>query len=292
VLAGGLLFTGLLGVLLLVITGRAVRIEELVAERTDELERANQELRRHIDEVKRAEEELERQARELARSNRELEQFAYVASHDLQEPLRMVGSYTELLAQRYPEKRDAETDEFIGYVLEGVMRMQALIRDLLSYSRVGSQAQPFVATDCGEVLQRALANLRSAIDDSGAEVTIGGLPVVGADPSQMLQLFQNLVGNAVKFHGEERPLIRVGAERRGADWVFSVTDNGIGIDARYADRIFVIFQRLHGRGKYPGTGIGLAICKKIVERHAGRIWVESQPGKGATFYFTIPAIPG
>ena len=241
-----------------------------------------------ITEQKRAEEKLKVTLADLERSNQELEQFAYVASHDLQEPLRMVSSYTQLLARRYQGKLGADADEFIAYAVDGASRMQGLITDLLAYSRVGTRTKGFELTDCQAVLDLALANLRAAIDTSGAVVTHELLPTVMADRLQLVQLFQNLVGNAIKFHVEEPPRIHVSAEKKAGEWEFLVRDNGIGIDPQYAERIFVIFQRLHTREEYSGgTGIGLAICKKIVERRGGRIWVESQLGKGSTFHFTI-----
>jgi len=244
---------------------------------------------RDITARKRTEEALARQAQELARSNAELEQFARIASHDLQEPLRMVESFTQLLARRYKGKLDADADEFIGYAMEGARRMRRLINDLLEYSRVGTQGKALEPTNCEALFDEAVANLATAIEQNGAVVTRDHLQTVMADASQLTQLFQNLIGNAIKFHGEEPPRVHVSAERSGKEWVFSVEDNGIGIDSNYYNRIFVIFQRLHSRSEYPGTGIGLAICRKIVERHGGRIWVDSELGKGATFYFTIPA---
>ena len=242
---------------------------------------------RDITERKRVEAELTQTIAELERSNAELEQFAYVASHDLQEPLRMVSSYTQLLARRYKGKLDADADDFIAYAVDGANHMQMLINDLLTYSRVSTRGKPFEPTDCEAVVDRLHVNLRAAVEESDAVMTHDSLPTVMADASQLAQLFQNLIGNAIKFHGEEPPRVHVSVEQKGNEWVFSVRDNGIGINPEYADRIFTIFQRLHTR-EYPGTGIGLAICKKIVERHGGRIWMESQPGKGSIFYFTIP----
>jgi signal transduction histidine kinase len=241
-----------------------------------------------LQQVKKGESQLRELNEELIRSNADLQQFAYVASHDLQEPLRMVASYTQLLAKRYKGKLDADADEFIGYAVNGATRMQRLINDLLAYSRVTSQGKAFEEVDCNLILDDVLSTLRLAIEENHAVVTHDTLPDVTADSGQLGQIFQNLVSNAIKFHGTEPPRVHVSAVRRGKEWVFSVRDNGIGVDPQFADRIFVIFQRLHDREEYPGTGIGLALCKKIVERHGGHIWVESQSGRGATFYFTIP----
>lgn len=227
---------------------------------------------------------------ELKRSNAELEQFAYVASHDLQEPLRMVASYMRLLERRYKGRLDSDADKFIAYAVDGAARMQQLINDLLEYSRVDARSGAFAPVDCTAVLKQTLATLQMTIEENLAEVSYSSLPTVMADAVQLGQVFQNLIGNAIKFQSDVAPQIHITAERNGREWVFAVRDNGIGIDPQYAERIFVIFQRLHGRGGYPGTGIGLAICKKIVEHHRGRIWVESQTGQGSTFYFTIPAM--
>jgi PAS domain S-box-containing protein len=234
--------------------------------------------------------ELKQVIAALERSNMELEQFAYVASHDLQEPLRVVSSFTQLLAKRYQGKLDKDADEFIAYVVAGAERMQALINDLLACSRVGARGKSFEPIDSETAFDQAIANLRVAIEEGEAVITHDPLPPLIADDLQIVQLFQNLLDNAIKFHGKEPPRIHVSAKQEGNEWVFSVRDNGIGIAPEYFDRIFVIFQRLHGREEYPGTGTGLTICKKIVERHGGRIWVESEPSKGSTFYFTIPAI--
>jgi signal transduction histidine kinase len=232
---------------------------------------------------------LEQSVTELARSNTDLQQFAYVASHDLQEPLRMIASYTQLLAKRYKGQLDADADEFIAYAVDGANRMQRLIQDLLAYARVDTQGQVFAPTSLEAVVGHALDNVRAAVEESRAVVTHDPLPTVMADERQLLQLFQNLLSNALKFRGDQPPRVHVSAEQHDHEWRFAVRDNGIGIDPQYADKIFVIFQRLHNTGEYPGTGIGLAICKKIVERHGGGIWLESQPGQGSTFYFTLPA---
>ena len=241
-----------------------------------------------ITERKRTQEILERQTRELARSNSELEQFAWVASHDLQEPLRMVASYTQLLSKRYKGKLDADADEFIAFAVDGATRMRRLINALLELSRVGTRGKDFEATDCEAIYDRTLVNLQGLVEESGAVVTHDRLPTVMGDVTQLGQLFQNLIANAIKFRGDEQLTVHVGAEQRNGHWEFCVRDNGIGIDPEYAERIFVVFQRLHGKGDRPGTGIGLSICKKIVELHGGRIWVKSQPDEGAAFYFTLP----
>jgi PAS domain S-box-containing protein len=232
-------------------------------------------------------EELLRQKEELARSNADLEQFAYVASHDLQEPLRMVTAYTQLLSERYTGKLDETAQKFIGYAQDGAIRMQVLIQDLLAFSRVGRKEDTFTNVDCNGVMADVKQALASAVQESGAVITCGELPTVSADRTQMMQLFQNLIGNAIKFRGEKTPAISVTAEKKNGNWWFSVSDNGIGIAPEYAENIFVIFQRLHARAEYPGNGIGLAICKKIVERYGGKIWVESQPEAGSTFRFTL-----
>ena len=241
-----------------------------------------------ITERKRVEEALQKTAAELARSNVELEQFAYVASHDLQEPLRMVSSYTQLLAKRYGDLLDQDAREFIDYAVDGATRMQRLINDLLTYSRVATRGKPLEAMDSHAALGEAINNLGASIEENHAIVTTDDLPMVKADYSQLVQVFQNLVGNAIKFRGEDPPHVHVSACRDGEKWVFSVSDNGIGIAPEYYDQIFQIFQRLHGADRYPGTGIGLALCKRIAERHGGTIWVESEPDKGSVFYFTVP----
>ena len=245
------------------------------------------ELGREKNDLVEARQKLEESVAELGRSNADLQQFAYVASHDLQEPLRMVSSYTQLIARRYKGKLDADADEFIAFAVDGANRMQRLILDLLAYSRVNTAGRQFEPTAMETVLKAALNNLTDAVKESQAIITHDPLPAVMGDDKQLAQLFQNLLSNAVKFGGAQPPRIHISAKQTDGEWLFSVRDHGIGLDPQYADRIFVIFQRLHTRAEYPGTGIGLAICKKIVERHGGRIWVESELGKGATFYFTM-----
>lgn len=250
-------------------------------------QRADEALRRAHDDLERR---VRERTKELERSNAELQQFAHVASHDLQEPLRAIGGFVQLLQRRYQGRLDDKADEYIQFAADGVQRLQQLINDLLAYSRVGTRAKPVEPVDCNQVLDEVLRNLETAIAQEKAEVTRGELPVVQADRVQLIQVFQNLIGNAVKFHGPQQPRIHVAAAPTADDhcWVFSVRDNGIGIDPKYQDRIFVLFQRLHTRTEYPGTGIGLTICKRIVERHGGRIWCESEPGCGTTFCFTLP----
>jgi PAS domain S-box-containing protein len=244
---------------------------------------------RDITERNKSEEHLVKTIGELKRSNDELQQFAYVASHDLQEPLRMVASYTQLLAQRYKGRLDSDADEFIGYAVDGSNRMQGLIQDLLAYSRAGTNGKVLREISSENAFKGALANLRTTIGENGAIVTHDLLPAITTDDTQLTQVFQNLVGNAIKYRGAEVPHVHVSAAKNGGnEWIFSVRDNGLGIDPQYFERIFVIFQRLHGREEFKGTGIGLAICKKVVERLGGRIWVESQLQKGSTFYFALP----
>lgn len=236
-----------------------------------------------------AEEKLKKLANELARSNADLEHFAYLASHDLKSPILAIGSVLRLFQRRYQGKLDTEADQFVSDAIKSAIRMENLISDILAYSCAGTQGKTFELTDCSEALDISLANLKDAVESSEAEIMSGTLPKVMAEPIQMVQLFQNLIGNAIKLHGEERPCIHISAKQKGKEWAFSFRDNGIGISREHTQKVFEIFQRLHG-DKYPGSGMGLAICKKIVERHGGRIWVESEIGKGSTFYFTIPVM--
>ncbi len=231
---------------------------------------------------------LKQLAERLASSNSELQQFAYVASHDLQEPLRMVISYLTLLEKRFRENIDPEAKEFIKYAVDGGKRMKDLIDDILEYSRVDTAGNSFKLVDMNELVQRTTLALKVSIDETGATITTDPLPTVNADESQIIQVLQNLISNAIKFHGRDAPAVHISASVGPGEWTFSVRDNGIGLDMKYADKIFQMFQRLHARDQFSGTGVGLAITKKIIGRHGGRIWVESEEGKGATFFFTIP----
>ncbi len=244
------------------------------------------------DETKRkeAEEKLKKTLEELKRSNADLEQFAYIASHDLQEPLRMVASFTQLLGKRYKDKLDSDANDFINFAVDGAKRMQELINDLLTYSKVRTHGQPFEEVDLNKILKDVLKNLKFSIDDSDTIFTYDPLPVIMGDSLQISQLFQNLISNAIKFNDKEQPMVSISIKTKKKDWVFSIRDNGIGIDPKYYDTIFKIFKRLHSRKDYPGSGIGLSICKKIIKRHAGEIWVESEEGRGSVFYFSIPKI--
>lgn len=267
---------------------RVAALEQLLEVHEQTVREQSDKLTRTLKQLKERAETLAQRTDELARSNRELEEFARAASHDLQEPLRAVSGFCQLLKSRYGGKLDAQADEFIDFAVDGAHRMQTLINDLLEYSRVGSRGGEFEPIDASSAFDKAMTNLHSAIRESGAKLTHSALPVLTADRMQLVQLFQNLVGNAIKFRGEQTPEVHVEAVRQADHWLFSVRDNGIGIDPRYAQRVFVIFQRLHTRTNYPGTGVGLAICKKIVERHGGRIWVEPRSDHGSVFQFTIP----
>jgi PAS domain S-box-containing protein len=247
---------------------------------------------RNISVRKNAEEHLVKTVGELKRSNEELQQFAYVASHDLQEPLRMVASYTQLLAKRYKGRLDSDADEFIAFAVDGSTRMQGLIHDLLSYSRAGTNVMPLLRISSESVFKEALGSLRVTIEESGAVVTHDSLPAIVTDGTQLAQVFQNLIGNAIRYQGAQVPRVHVSATRKGSEWIFAVRDNGLGIDPQHFERIFVLFQRLHGPTEFKGTGIGLAICKKMLEGLGGRIWVESQPKKGSTFFFALPEKEG
>ena len=255
----------------------------------DNLTRLPESVRQALRE-KKLREENKRVQEELARSNRELEQFAYVASHDLQEPLRMIASYTQLLAERYRGQLDENADRYIRYAVEGSVRMQALIDDLLTFSRIGNHGISLQNADCNEAVETACKNLETAIRETGAEVQYDRLPVVVADGRLLVQLFQNLIGNSIKFRAKAPPRIRISAEKQNREWAFAITDNGIGIASQHLQSIFGIFKRLHTHEEYPGSGIGLSICKKIVEQHGGRIWVESAPEQGASFKFVLPTL--
>ena len=264
-------------------------LENLVADRTSALEALNTQLHQEIAEREVAQEIMTYQAEQLLQSNAELEQFAYVASHDLREPLRKVQSYTELLAKRYQGKLDERADKYIYYIVDGADRMQQLITDLLTYSRLGRSELSLEEVDVTAVLQKTLHDLEVAISESQATVTWDTLPTLSVDAAQLARVWQNLITNALKFHTERSPQVHISAQQAGDEWHFQVADNGIGIEEQFLERVFLIFQRLHTRGEYSGTGMGLAICKKIVENHNGRIWATSTPGQGATFHFTLPA---
>jgi light-regulated signal transduction histidine kinase (bacteriophytochrome) len=251
-----------------------VDLEQRVSDRTAELEATNR--------------QLQQLNQELTRSNHDLQQFAYIASHDLREPLRMVTSFTQLLAKRYAGQLDADADQIINFAVDGAERMEVLIDGLLAYCRLGSQADTFQLVNCEEILDQVLANLQLAITETNTQISRTALPTIIGDASQLIQLFQNLIANSIKYRTDAAPVIEIGAAQQEQEWLFWVKDNGIGIDPQYGDRIFQIFQRLHTRQEYPGTGIGLAICHKIVEYHDGKIWVESNPPQGSTFYFTVP----
>lgn len=284
IISGGIV----LNLLAFYLVYRAIQ-QEMIKRRQAEasLQQLNEELENRVQERTA---QLKAANANLIRSNQELEQFAYVASHDLQEPLRAVNSYAQLLARKYQGNLDAKADKYINYLVEGATRMQQLINDLLEFSRVGTRGKELVATDCEQVLSQVLQNLKVAIAENNAIVTHDSLPALTGDETQLIQLFQNLLSNAIKFRREEPPQVHISVQQRAKEWIFAVQDNGIGMESEYFDRIFTIFQRLHSKSEYPGTGIGLAVCKKIVERHGGRIWVESQLGSGTVFYFTLPIV--
>jgi light-regulated signal transduction histidine kinase (bacteriophytochrome) len=264
-------------------------LEITVKKRTEELSRTNKLLEVEIKEHEKSEKKLEKTVAELERSNKDLEQFAYIASHDLQEPLRSVSGFLQLLSRRYHGKLDSKADQYIDIAVGGANRMQTMIEDLLKFSRVTTRGEKFKPTNFETVLSDVLLNLKVSIDENNASITHDPLPTVMADESQMKQVLQNLISNAIKFHSEEtHPKIHLSAEEKNQEWIFSVKDNGIGIDPKYAERVFEVFKRLHTRQKYPGTGIGLAVGRKIIERHGGRIWVNSKLGEGSTFHFSIP----
>ena len=273
--------------LILSLSSSKRNLERLVNARTQELTAANEELTALNDELEHRVLEIEEKNLLLARSNADLEQFAYVASHDLQEPLRQIVSFTQLLARRYSGKLDTDADDFIRYTVDGTKRMQELINDILAYSRLRKSSDQFVSVDCEALLTEVLQSMQSVIEQNEAEIVHEKLPTVAGDRTQLAQLFRNLVGNAVKFRGSEAPRIQLTATRQQQHWLFAVSDNGIGIAPEYFDRIFVVFRRLHAAAEYPGTGIGLSICKRIVENHGGKIWLQSEPGKGTTFFFTL-----
>jgi light-regulated signal transduction histidine kinase (bacteriophytochrome) len=241
-----------------------------------------------ITEKIKVQEDLKKLNKKLIESNKELEQFAYVASHDLQEPLRMVSSFLQLLEKKYKSQLDEAAHQYIHFAVDGSERMKTLINDLLKFSRVGTTVEEISEVDCNLLIKNVIKVYEEKINESGAKINVNKLPVVRANKTQVEQLFQNLIGNALKYRGNDVPCIEIGASDQAAGWVFYIKDNGIGIEKKFYDKVFVIFQRLHGKNEYGGTGIGLAICKKIVERHGGKIWIESEPGNGTTFYFNFP----
>jgi len=266
-------------------------LENLVKQRTVELADTNEQLSAEIQVRKLAQAELEKQKSELKRSNEDLEQFAFIASHDLKSPLQSIAAHSQLLTELYKGKLDADADKYIANILDGIFRMKEIIDDLLTYSRVTTQLIAFSSFDSNKAFRQSLVNLQDEIEKSGTEINSDSLPKIRGDPTQICELFQNLIGNAIKYSAP-KPKIQVRARKKDNEWIFSVSDNGIGIDPKYYEQIFIVFKRLHNRKEYSGTGVGLAICKKIVERHGGKIWVESEPGKGSTFYFTIPDTGG
>jgi signal transduction histidine kinase len=270
---------------------RLLNAHRVVETKAGELAATNARLSSEVAQRAQSEKDLAQRSEELERSNSELERFAYVASHDLQEPLRAVASHVQILAEDYKGKLDADADESIRFAIEGASHMRLLIDDLLAYSRVGRRKEALEATSAAHALSSAMRHLKVSIEESGAQVTWDDLPEVTGDSTQLIQLFQNLVGNALKFRGRTAPRVHVGVERSAEGWLFSVKDNGIGVDPQHFERVFAPFERLHGRHEYPGTGVGLAICRKIVERHGGRIWVESKAGEGCNFRFTMPVRP-
>lgn len=269
-----------------------VRVFAELHRKTRQLEQLNHELEQRVaertEELQQRAEALQRLNAQLAERNQELDTFTYITSHDLQEPLRMVTTYVQLFAKRYQGQLDAEAEQFIHFAVEGVKRLQALLRDLLAYTRVGGQQFVLSRVDSAHVLQRTLENLRARIADVKATITYDPLPPVLADASQLGLVFQNLVSNALKFRASASPCIHIAVDQEQTRYRFAIRDNGIGIAPQYADQIFQVFQRLHTHQEYPGTGMGLAICKKIIEQHGGRIWVESALGEGSTFFFTLP----
>jgi signal transduction histidine kinase len=266
------------------------RMRQRILRELSEAQRAHNELDERTKDLEQSNAELAARSKDLERSNAELEQFAYVASHDLQEPLRKVASFCQLLERRYKGRLDDRADQYIGFAVDGAKRMQVLINDLLAFSRVGRVVREAVPVSCDAVLEQAKSNLATAIEQTGAVVEADPLPTVSAEVPLLTAVFQNLISNALKFHGEESPRVRVGVRRDGDFWEFCFADNGIGIEAEYADRIFVIFQRLHNKADYPGTGIGLAMCRKIVEYHGGAIWLDTEVRSGSRFCFTLPVL--